>query len=246
MRSAILTVGVVLALAPAAGAEEPSVWLDRMAVFYERVDFSTEFELTGQLYGLTVRGSGKILYKDERHQRMDAQVGMGFPGLGDALAGTITEVRDGTHLWSEVAVGPEAEVFKERLEPGAGGGAGRFSELGRSMNPISELRAIREYAAFDTAERTADMVLLRGRFLPPVLEETAVTDVLGPEPEIRLGLRPGDAAPLLLSLGPPAGPPVATLRLQDLQRLDADRLPAGAFSYTPPPGTEVNEKQGGR
>ncbi len=246
-----LLLGAFLILSPALPAAadsspEARVWLDKLLSIYDRGPFRVSYEATLDMSGLgqPLAGtlSGHLTQADRSHSRMQLSLDMpappDMPGAGMAL--TMLTVTDGTTVWTEMdnpAAGGK-QVTRIALADLEQAGQSMAGMSPASIDPVAQLETLTRTMDFEVLERAGGEVTLRGT----ITEETRA----------RLGMlaAPGVGG-FIFVLDERTGfpthvradgePPFITMRFRDLEFLDAVKLPADLFEYTPPEGLPVTD-----
>ncbi|MCP3912795.1 MAG: hypothetical protein GY713_17795, partial [Actinomycetia bacterium] len=217
---------------------------EKLLSIYDRGPFQVNYEATLDMSGLgqPLAGTltGHLTQADRTHSRMQLSFDMpGSPEMpGGGMAFTMLTVTDGTTTWTEMD-NPTAggkQVTRIALAELEKSGQSMAGMSPTSIDPVAQLETLTRTMDFEVVERAGGEVTLRGAITEESRAKLGMLAVPGVDGFIFV-LDEQTGFPTQVRAE--GEPPFISMTFRDLEFVDAAKLPAGLFEYTPPEGLPV-------
>lgn len=240
LRTFALAAVLAAAGGPASAQEpdrsKPDYWLTKMQALVGQ-PVQADLELSGRSMMLKMTGSGRLVFADSGHFRMEQMLQQHVPNMPEPKSASILLVADGTTLWVEqnetYLKRPQVQKIPLRMvaqfqDPGSQYGFG-----GTDADPVKQALQIVKSTDFASATVGNGEVVLRGQLKPEAV--SALTEMLQEDPrELVLVLDEKTAFPIRRELIDARRETIQALVYRNVQHPPKDQIDPAQFAYAPP------------
>ena len=240
----LLALGACLTMA----GEDADKWLEKMAAVYAKAPLSADYtaDMDIEQMGMKMHSkmSGKIIFKDTKHQRMELNVEMDMGGRKMNM--TMNTINDGKTMWIDTSMPMGRQVSKMDLDQAdqmmKDAGFGSMAGGGLSMDKIVE--SMKESMDVTVESVKDGKVTLSATYKEVNIEASnPMAGAMSERQNTRMVmvLDEKNIFPLQMSMFIPKDAEKAgiVMNMTNLKYLKESDIPEGTFSFSPPEGVPV-------